>query len=187
MELDHILKEHLLKTIPSRIREIMGKEVEQMTSEEVAKTADTFFDRQGKPVEKQPASVSQITSATASASSLPPPSTSSSSSPFTHAYSDEDDNDVNHIRRGRFQGNGGGRFNNRGPRSKSRNNFSRAPTTSSTAPSSSNAPQQATQPKLCRWHRKFGDKSLKCLSDCSRHASFMASQKSGNGQGGRRL
>ena len=182
VELDHILREHLLKTIPPRIREIMGKEVEQMTSEEVAKTADTFFDRQGKPVEKQQAPINHVTT-TSMPSSIPPSSSSSSS--FTQAFSDEDDNDINQVRRGNFQGNGGGRYNNRGPRSKSRSNFSRAPNNPPTA-SSFNGSQQTTQPKLCRWHRKFGDKSMKCLSDCSRHAAFMASQKSGNGQGGRR-
>ena len=185
VELDHIFKEHLLKTIPSRIREIMGQEVEQMTSEEVAKAADTFFDRQGKPTEKQPSSISHVTTA-ASSTSTPPPSASSSST-FTHAYSDEEDYDINHVRRGRFQGNGGGRGNFRGPRSKSRGNFNRAPTPSSTASAStSSGPQPAKQTGLCRWHRKFGDKSLKCLSDCSRHAAFMATQNSGNGQGGRR-
>ena len=183
VELDHILREHLLKTIPPRIREIMGKEVEQMTSEEVAKTADTFFDRQGKPVEKQQTPINHVTTTATPPPSNPPPS--SSSAPFTQAFSEDDDNDVNQIRRGNFQGNGGGRFNNRGARSKSRSNFSRAPNNPPTA-SSSNSSQQSTQPRLCRWHRKFGDKSMKCLSDCSRHASFMASQKSGNGQGGRR-
>ena len=184
VELDHILREHLLKTIPSRIREIMGKEVEEMSSEEVAKMADTFFDRQGKPTEKQSASINNVM-ASSTASATPSPPRTSSSTPFTQAFSDDDDGDINHVRGGRFPGNGGNRSNNnRGPRSKSRSNFTRAPTSSSTTSSSNNS--QTKQAGLCRWHRRFGDKALKCLSDCSRHSAFLASQNSGNGQGGRR-
>ena len=182
LELDHLYREHLLKTIPSRIREIMGKEVEDMTSEDVAKIADTFFDRQGRPVEKHSNPVNHVSTASPSTATPPPPS---SSTPFTQAFSDDDDNDVNHVRRGRYQGNGGGRFNSRG-RSKSRGNFSRAPNASSTA-SSSSTPQQGKQPTLCRWHRKFGDKALKCATDCSKFKSFSTSSNSGNGQGGRRM
>ena len=153
-----------------------------MTSEDVAKIADTFFDRQGRPVEKHSNPVNHVSTASSSASTPPPPS---SSTPFTQAFSDDDDNDVNHVRRGGYQGNGGGRFNNRG-RSKSRSNFSRAPNASSTA-SSSSTPQQGKQPTLCRWHRKFGDKALKCATDCSKFKSFSTSSNSGNGQGGLRM
>ena len=182
IEIDHVIKEHLLKTIPPRIREIMGKEVEGMSSEEVAKLADDFFDRQGRPVEKHSNPINHVSTASASNTAPPPPS---SSTPFTQAFSDDDDNDVNQVRRGNFQGNGGSRFNNRG-RSKSRSNFNRAPNTSSAA-SSSNPPQQGKQPSLCRWHRKFGDKALKCATDCSKFSSFTTSKSSGNGQGGRRM
>ena len=145
--------------------------------------ANTFFDRQGRPVEKHSNPVNHVSTASASFTAPPPPSSSTTS--FTQAYSDEEDNDVNHVRRGGFQRNGGSRFNNRG-RSKSRNNFSRAPNTSSTA-SSSSSTQQGKQPNLCRWHRKFGDKALKCATDCSKFKSFTTSSSSGNGQGGRRM
>ena len=180
---DHVIKEHLLKTIPSRIREIMGKEVEDMSSEEVAKLADDFFDRQGKPVEKQSAPINHVTASSAPTSTPPPPPTSAS--PFTPSFSDEDDSDINQVRRGRFQGNPRGNSNYRGPRSKSRSGFSNPPTAPSTA-SSSGTSQQAKQPGLCRWHRMFGDKSRKCVTDCPKYKSFVASQNSGNGQGGRR-
>ena len=186
VEIDHVLKEHLLKTIPSRIREIMGKEVENMSSEEVAKLADDFFDRQGKPIERQATPVNHVTSASSSTASLPPFPTSSSSSTFTHAYSDDDETDVNFVKKGGFRGNERGRFNNRGPRSKSRSNYSRPPNTSSTA-SAANDPQPAKQANLCRWHRMFGDKSRKCVTDCSKYKAFTAAQGSGNGQGGRRM
>ena len=185
VDIDHVLKEHLLKTLPPRIRELLGKEIEGMSSAEVAKQADDFFDRQGKPLEKQTAPVNHI-STTPSSSSLPLPPSSSSSPAFTAAFSDDDDTDVNFVRNGGFRGNDRGRNNNRGQRSRSRPSFNRAPTTSSTT-QSSNGQQQAKQPNLCRWHRRFGDKSLKCATDCSRFKTFQSAQSSGNGQGGRRM
>ena len=188
VEIDHILKEHLLKTIPPRIRKIMGKEVENMSSQEVAKLADDFFDRQGKPIERQSNPVNNITTASSSSTPFLPSSSSSSSAAFTQAYSDDDDTDVNFVKKGGFRGNERGRFNNnnnRGSRSKSRSNFNRFPNSSST-PSSSND-SQSSKPNLCRWHRMFGDKSRKCVTDCSKYKAFTAAQSSGNGQGGRRM
>ena len=186
VEIDHVMKEHLLKTIPSRIREIMGKEVENMSSEEVAKLADDFFDRQGKPIERQATPVNHVTTTSSSSSSLPFSSTSSSTSSFTQAYSDDDETDVNFVKKGGFRGKERGRFNNRNSRSKSRSSFSRAPTSSSTASSSTDS-QTPKQNNLCRWHRMFGDKSRKCVTDCAKYKAFTAAQSSGNGQGGRRM
>ena len=185
VEIDHVLKEHLLKTIPSRIREIMGKEVENMSSEEVAKLADDFFDRQGKPIERQATPVNHVTTTPSSTSSLPFSSTSSSTSTFTQAYSDDDESDVNFVKKGGFRGNDRNRYNNRGSRSKSRSSFSRAPTSSSAASASTDA--QTPKQNICRWHRMFGDKSRKCVTDCSKYKAFTAAQSSGNGQGGRRM
>ena len=55
---------------------------------------------------------------------------------------------------------------------------------------SSTQAQGQSQPNFpkgtCRWHRQFGEKSLKCATDCPRYKSFVASQGQGNGQGGRR-
>ena len=186
VDIDHVLKEHLLKTIPPRIRELLGKEIEGMSSAEVAKLADDFFDRQGKPLEKQTAPINHVTTTPSAASSLLPPFSSSSSSSFTAAFSDDDDTDVNFVRKGGFRGNDRGRSNNRGQRSRSRPNLNRAPINPSTA-SSSNGQQQAKQPSLCRWHRMFGDKSRKCVTDCSKFKAFTAAQNAGNGQGGRRM
>ena len=92
VEIDDVRKEHLLKTLPPRIREFMGKEVEKKSSKEIAAWADQFFDRQGRPLEKTSTSVNSVSSssststeATAAASSSPSssffPSCSSSSSP----------------------------------------------------------------------------------------------------------
>ena len=179
VSIDDIRKEHLLKTIPARYREIMGKEVEAMTAAEVAKMADDFFDRQGKPLEKTTTPVNSV--ASTAHSPLPQPPSTSSASSFTSAFSD-DETDVNFVKRNNFRGNDRGRNHNRNQRSQSRPSFNRVPNTSSNGSDSQPSHPQGT----CRWHRQFGDKSRKCVTDCPRYKAFVASQKSGNGQGGRR-
>ena len=52
VKLDDVKREHLLKTIPPRIREIMGKVVETKTAAEVAKMADQYFDSQGRILQR---------------------------------------------------------------------------------------------------------------------------------------
>ena len=184
VEVDDIRKEHLLRSIPPRIREIMGKEVEQMSAKEVATMADSFFDRQGKPLEKTSHPINQVSNTSSTPSNSSSTSTSSSSS-FTAAYSDEEETDINFVR-----GNGGSnrqqqRGRSRNPRSSSRPNFNR---NASNASSSRNHQQSSSNsshpPGTCRFHRRFGDKSLKCVTDCPQYKSFLAKQ--GNGQGGRR-
>ena len=190
VEIDHILKEHLLKSIPPRIREILGKEVETLSSAEVAKKADDFFDRQGRLIEKNAAPISQISSAPSSSSTT---STSNETpSSFTSPFSDEE-TDVNQVRRGGFRGNDRARSRNRGQRSQSRPAFGRFSNSSSTGNNFSNNNNNNNDSKpsfpqgTCKWHKRFGDKSLKCVTDCPRFKSFSASQQSGNGQGGRRM
>ena len=189
--LDHILKEHVLKTIPPRIREIMGKEVEDLSAEEVAKQADDFFDRQGRPVEKALGQSNQISAIASSSSSSTPSSTATASSSFTAAFSDEEEADVNFVNRGGGRSFSRGRSNSRAPRSRSRPNFSRQQSASSTGNASNNNSSSSSSSSLpsnaCRWHRRFGDKTRKCYPECPLYSSFNAAQKQGNGQGGRRL
>ena len=198
--IDQIKREHLLKTIPPRIREIMGKEVETMTAEEVAKAADTFFDRNGRPLEKQTASINHVasqptrpstpfSSRPSAASSMPSTLSSTTTAPpasFTAAYSDEE-SDVNHVKGGNFRNSNRGRSRSRAPRSQSRPGSNRFNNNSSTANGNSNEQKSSFPPGTCRWHRLFGEKSRKCVTDCPRFKSFNSSQQSGNGQGGRRM
>ena len=184
--IDHLKREHLLKTIPPRIREIMGKEVEQMTAAEVAKMADDFFDRNGRPLEKANHTVNNVYSSHSAASTT----AATTASSLTAAFEDPDDTDVNFVRRGNSQGNRR-RSQSRGFRSNSRPpNSSSSSSTASTASSSSFPSKSPTvAPGTCRWHRRFGNKSTKCVSDCPLHQSFISQQRrgSGNGQGGRRM
>ena len=180
--LDDVKKEHLLKTIPPRIREIMGKVVETKTAKEIAQMADQYFDNQGRPLEKSATSINNIVNT--AATSAPTPSAS-----FTAAFSD-DEADVNHVKKGNFKS-----FRQR---SKSRPRFGNsnpttAATSSSSAAASSSRQQQggSNSNSMCRFHRMFGDAATKCVSDCSRHSVFMSQQSKkqhqGNGSGGRRM
>ena len=190
VEIDHILREHVLKNVPPRIRELMGKDVETMTAEQVAATADKYFDRQGRPIEKSLSTISHVT-ASSTASSSPSTasaassssSSSSSSSPFTHAYSDEE-TDINFVKNN--NNNNRSRFNNRGQRSRSRPGGNRFPNSSSSG-GTFNSQQSSSTPSLCRWHKKFGDKSFKCETSCPHFKSHQAKlQQQGNANGGRR-
>ena len=69
----------------------MGKEVEEMSATEVAKMADSFFDRQGKPLEKSVNPINQVSNASSTASHA-------AASPYTSAFSDEDETDINFIK-----------------------------------------------------------------------------------------
>ena len=179
--LDDVKKEHLLKTIPPRIREIMGKAVEDKTAKEVAAMADHYFDSQGRPLEKSATSISHI-------SNSQPAATAPSSSAFTTAF-EEEETEVNFVKKNNFKGSR--------PRSQSRPRFNNGPkhnnnSSSTTSSSSATASrQQQGSNSLCRFHRMFGDQATKCVSDCPRHASFISKQggkqHQGNAHGGRRL
>ena len=179
--LDDVKKEHLLKTIPPRIREILGKAVETKTAKEVAKLADDYFDSQGRPLEKSATTISHVDNQQSSTNA-------SASTTFTSAFED-DSTDINFVRKPNFKGR---------QRSQSRPRFSSnsrhgsnapaATTTSSFKPTASNSRQQQSSNGLCRFHRMFGDNATKCVSDCPRHSSFLSKQKQqGNATGGRRL
>ena len=186
VQIDDIRKEHLLKTIPPRIREILGKEVESKSAKEIAAMADVYFDRQGRPLEKAANPINSIASNVSTAVD----STSPSSPSFTTAFSDEE-TDVNFVRKNNFRGNDRGRSRNRNNRSNSRPGFNRFPNSSSTSfrPSGDYGQQQQQHPAgTCRFHRKFGEKANKCQSDCPKFKAFAAQQqKQGNINGGRRM
>ena len=185
VKLDDIKKEHLLKTIPPRIREILGKQVETKTTKEVDALADDYFDSQGRPLEKSATSINNVANQQSTATPAPQQF-------FTAAFSD-DETEINQVKKGNFK-NFRQRSHSR-PRfgSNNRSNNSFTPSSSlfaTTAPSSSSRQQHSNNNSsgLCKFHRLFGDNATKCMSDCSRHSSFMSSQKKqqGNGQGGRR-
>ena len=167
VEIDHIKREHLLKSLPSRVRELLGKSVETMTAAQVAAKADDYFDRQGNLLERSSHGISSIN---------PLPSNSS----FTPAFSDEEDaDDINHIRRG------GATARGRPNRSRSRTRFNNGNKNAS-ASNSNRSPSVPARliDGLCRFHHKFGDEAWKCADGCKK--AHLVKKPPGNGKGVRR-
>ena len=186
VKLDDIKKEHLMKTIPPRIREILGKAVETKTAKEVAALADSYFDNQGRPLEKAATSINNVAKQQAATAAAAQAS-------FTAAYSDEEA-DISHVKKVNFKSfrprsNSRPRFNSS---SKGNSNFTPPTSSSATAPSSTSSSRQqqsSSSSSTCRFHRLFGDNATRCISNCPLHASFMAKQgkkQQGNAMGGRR-
>ena len=173
VEIDDIRKEHLLRSIPPRIREIMGKAVEEMTSDEVAKVADDYFDKQGRPLEKNVSPINNVDS--------------TASNTFTSAFSDEEETDVNFVRKQQQRGNSRQRSRSRSrPRFPGQqSSFNRS---SSSSGSKNNAASDSGNDNVCYFHRKFKEKTTKCMPTCPKYAAFKSQQKQqGNGQGARRM
>ena len=160
--IDHLKREHILKSLPSRIRELLGKEVESMTAKQVAEKADSYFDRQGNLLERHSSGINAVEA--------------KNHSNFTSAFTDsEDDDSVNHIRRGSAaSGSRNSRSKSRPPNSRGQQNGSR--------PRSSSRPPKLVD-GLCHFHRKFGDAAYVCRDGCSKQHLV---KKSGNAQGTRR-
>ena len=177
---DDVKKEHLLKSLPPRIREYIGKDADDLTSQEVAEKADAYFDKDGRLLESNSAGIHHVSEPAASTSSAPTPA----NIPFTQAFVAEGTEETINAVKGARSGpvrpqppppkpNG----SNSGYTG-SRNGNSRA------APS--NPPKSE---KLCSFHRRFQDNALNCTTGCSRFNAFMAAKnrQQGNANGGRRL
>ena len=173
VEIDDIRKEHLLKSIPPRIREIMGKQVDDMTADEVAVIADDYFDKQGRPLEKSVNPVNNIDNSAPS---------------FTPAFSDEEETDVNFIKRNQGRGNSRHRSRSRPRFSGQQQRSSSSSSSSSTPGGKNNAASGQQNDNVCYFHRKFKEKSTRCMPTCPKYAAFKNQQKQqGNGQGARRM
>ena len=162
ISLDDVKKEHLLKSLPPRIRELLGKEVEEWTSDKVATEADSYFDRQGNLLEKSH-DVCAIN---------PDPVGEASQS-----ENDSANDEISHIRR---------------PTNKSWNNRpGRSDVRATKNPTSSHA-RSASRPGklidgLCRSHHKFGDEAYSCVAEGCKKRHLLPKKSQGNSKGERRL
>ena len=178
--LDDILKEQLLKQLPQDVVKQIVDRVDALTCDEVAKLADSWFDKDGKTLLSSNAtSINSVEdrastpSTTASASAAAPTS-------FTSAFESDDlDADINAVRfrqgqkqafnvqnreagrgrgRGRGSQSGSGRSN---PNPGANNNSNSYGSSSSYSTASGNSKKQ-----VCRFHVKFGDQAENCTDWC---------------------
>ena len=177
---DDIKKEHLLKSLPPRIREYLGKDAEDMTAQEVATKADAYFDRDGRLLESPSAGIHQVSECpTKPTPSAQPPSTVSAT-PFTSPFAGEDTEDsVNAVRGAR-----GGPSRPQQPLTRTGNGN---PPGGNNWRATPNQPPNQSE-KLCTFHRRWKENALSCTTNCPRFEAFMASKKKqpGNANGGRR-
>ena len=178
ISLDDILKEQLLKQLPAEVFKQIVDRVDDLTCDETAKLADSWFDKDGKSL------VSSNATAINNVDNGPPASSTTASaaasSSFTHAFDDDDaETDVNAIRfrqgqkqafnvnnresgRGRGRGRGAPSGNGRANSNSGSNNNTNSYGSSSSYSSSGSNPKK----QVCRFHIKFGDKAENCADWC---------------------
>ena len=173
---DDILKEQLLKQLPPDVIKQLVDRVDKLTFEETAKLADSWFDRDGKPlIQTSTTAVNHIADAHAPStlSSTPQAAASAAATPTTSSASQEgEDADVNAIRfrqgqrqhfnvnnRGGARGRGRGNSNS-GSRSNNNN------TNSYGNSASYSAPPAANKKKVCDFHIKYGEEARRCEKWC---------------------
>ena len=111
--LDDVMKEQLMRRLPADVRQhLIDKGLDELTGKEVAKLADDYFTKDGKPKNKQNATDINAVGQTArqKPSSMKPPnrpptqppsrsaSPASECSGFTSVFGDEEQTDVNAVR-----------------------------------------------------------------------------------------
>ena len=190
VSLDDILKEQLLKQLPNDVLKQIVDRVDDLTCEETAKLADSWFDKDGKPLlSSNASSISNIDNfanrppthpdAPSTSSSTPPTASAAAPAGFTPAFDyDGSETDINAVRfrqgqKQAFNVNnreaGRGRGRGRGASSSSgRNNASQgANNTNSYGNSASYSSSGGGNKKqVCRFHVKFGEKAENCTDWC---------------------
>ena len=178
VSLDDVLKEQLLKQLPPDVLKQLVDRIDKLSFEETAKLADSWFDRDGKPLLQTSAtSVNEVAAApppqrpssTASAAASAP-----SAPPAAASGQTDEETDINAVRfrQGQKQqfniNNRGGRGRGRG--GSSNNNSSNRNQNSNTnsygnSASYSNA-TGSSKKKVCDFHIKFGEEARRCEEWC---------------------
>ena len=156
--LDDILKEQLLKELPSEVHRQIVDKVDSLTFEQTGELADKWFDKEGKPL---------LADATVSVNNA--------DTSFTEAFGyDSTDINVTRARQSQKQ-----RFNNANsrPQGKDDNRYSNSSRSSNSRSSVRNAREDLTVIKdngLCGFHDKFDRDAFKCASGCKRWSAHQA-------------
>ena len=168
IELDDLLKEMVLKDLPTSIRQTLAERPD-LSADAAAKAADCYFDKDGKPKHShETASVNNVNDC-----------------PGLVDTEDESEQ-INAIGRNKFGGNNRGR--NRKPHFQ--RNFTPAfSDKSQSAPrgNASNANKPNNLKQICKFHLQFGEKAYNCEPGCQYKAKTQqTSAPTGNGPAGRR-
>ena len=193
--LDDVMKEQLLKELPTEVQRQIVDKVANLTFQQTADLADAYFDKDGKqlhpstsstvnnvqrpptrpPAARQP----REPAASADLSHAPAPST------FSTPFFDDEDTDVNAVRfkggkrqqfnvsnRSQSRGRGvspkvGVRFsNNSQSRGSNTNSYGESSSYASSKSQAGGTSSSGEKPKVCRYHIKFGEQAQRCESWC---------------------
>ena len=168
---DDIIKEMVLRELPTEIRRTIHDKVKDLGGSETVKIADQYFDKNGKPIHKSTSHpVNQITD-------------------VPDLIDTEDEDDVNAVGRRFNRGNRKFRpqqgqtqkppFKKQGPQNPRPPNPSFTPTFSE--PRLHKGKPTVKPANLCRWHTQFGKEAFTCEAGCDK---FQGS-KTGKAQAGR--
>ena len=175
---DDIIKEHIYRRLPIDLQRQLAQEAETMTSTELSELADSFYDKDGRPIhtasnssvntigggDSNPFNPNVIASA---------PSSSSNADSFTSAFQD-DYSDINVVRAKQAQKQRFNNNNNARPQGSSNSN-SRASSNNNNNNARNNKREPLTNINssgICGYHEKFGVDAFKCASGCKRWAAF---------------
>ena len=176
--IDDIIKEQIYRRLPVELQRQLAQEAESMTSSEFSELADSFFDKDGRPIHATTASTS-VNAVGASSSG------SSTNNVYTAAF-ENDSPDINVIRARQAQkqafnkNNNNNNNNNNRQTGSSNSNFRSANSSNGDRFSSKDSPKIKSN-GLCHYHDKFGDEAKNCANGCKRFSSHQA----GKGRAGR--
>ena len=177
ISMDEIVREMILRELPTEVQQSLQERADKMTSREVAEAADNFFDQDGRQILSNASSINTVEEPTSEGA-------------------EGSDTDINALKfrpkqQGRFQ-RGGNQSKPFPPKPQNQWNaqthftkpFSQNPAPKATpAFNSSQAPN--TSKPLCIKHRKFRDKAYSCEPGCPKWDEF--NKNAGNGNAGRRM
>ena len=148
LTMDDVRKEMLIRELPTDIQRMLQEKIEGLSLQDAAKTADAYFDQDGKP--KHINKMSSVNATT--------------NSDFTSPFSDDGD-EINAVNR-RFPNQ---RSNNNfrgGNRGRPQRGGSYRPMGNKQAPTPK--PKPNNDPTLCFYHNEYGNYAKKCEVGCSR-------------------
>ena len=176
VEIDDILKEMLVREMPTDVRRMLQERIETTSFKDAAKIADSYFDAEGRPRHTQSSSgaVNEVTDA------------------FDNvAINDDEVNAVGRKFQQRQPGPSSGRFRNQQRRKAEPSAATSAPNSRSGTPAGAQdrgKPPQGgrreykgppTLQKLCKYHIQFGDGARTCERGCDKFASVPSNGKAG--------
>ena len=184
--LDDILKEQLLKELPSEVQRQIVDKVDTLTFEQTGELADKWFDKEGKMLlSNSSSSVNNVVRAAANASGggvsnapSTPTRPSNISSTFSAPFSQDDvETDVNAVRfkQGQRQHVNVNNSSRAAPRGRGGHSNSQR-NSSGQGSNSSGGATASGQSKVCNYHIKFGDKAEKCQPWCLLYSQHSASK-----------